>query len=189
MTQPWQIPPTGPAAVAVDRVCGALPRIARDRVILRAPWIEDFAIYEDIVCGPRGALIGGPLSPGDAWLDFLQMVASWILRGCGVWTVEVQHTGDAVGFVMLNHEAGDPELELGFLFAQSAEGRGYAFEAARAARNNAFFALNRDTLVSYIHPDNARAIRLAGRLGAAHDPAGDHDGAQCYRYPRPEFDY
>lgn len=186
--KPWMAPVTGQQAVAVDRICAALPRIARDRIILRAPLLEDFPLYAGIVCGPRGTWIGGPLSADEAFDDFIQMVAGWVLRGAGLWAVEVQETGETIGFVVLNHEAGDPEFELGFLFTDEAEGKGYAYEAAVAARNNAFFALNRETLVSYIAPGNDRAIRLALRLGARRDPAGDWDGTLCFRYPRPEFD-
>jgi RimJ/RimL family protein N-acetyltransferase len=186
--QPWQTPVTGQSAVAVDRIRAGLPRIARDRIILRAPYLEDFPLYEEIACGQRGKYIGGPMSQTEAWEDFLQLIASWLLRGCGMWTVEEQTTGKTVGFVSLNHEAGDPEIELGFFCTEEAEGRGLAYEAAVAARNNAFFALNLETLVSYIDPENTRAIRLAERLGGAHDPSGDHDGTVCYRYPRPEYE-
>ena len=186
--KPWQKPMTGQAAVAVDRICASLPRIARGRIILRAPYLDDYPLFESIVTGERGRWIGGPLTSETAWLDFIQMVAGWVLRGAGLWTVELQATGERVGFVVLNHETGDPEMELGFLFPADNEGKGYAFEAGEAARNNAFFALNRDTLISWIDPENARAIKLVERLGAQRDPASDIDGSLAYRYPRPEFE-
>ena len=185
---PWQQPVTGQAAVAVDRIAQALPRIARDRVILRAPYMEDWPLYRDIATGERAKYFGGPMDESEAWLDFNQMVASWLLRGCGLWTVLIADTLDPVGFVVLHHEDGDPEAELGFIFTEEGEGHGYALEAARAARNNAFYGLNWDTLVSYIDPDNSRAKKLAEALGAEHDPAGDSDGAECWRYPRPEYE-
>ncbi len=185
--KPWQQQMTGQAAVAVDRICAGLPRIARGGVILRAPYLEDYPLFESIVTGPRGRWIGGPLSPEKAWEDFLQMVAGWVLRGAGLWTVERESNGERVGFVVINDEKGDPEMELGFLFPAENEGKGYAFAAGEAARNNAFFALNRETLVSWVDPENARAIRLAERLGAVRDPATDLGGAIAYRYARPEF--
>ncbi|GGL75471.1 GNAT family N-acetyltransferase [Wenxinia marina] len=186
---PWQQPAAGQAAVAVDRIAGALPRIARGRVILRAPYMADWPLYRDIATSERAVHFGGPMSEDEAWADFLQMVASWLLRGCGLWAVEVQETAETVGFVVLNHEAGDPEAELGFIFTEDGEGHGWAFEASVAARNNAFFALNWETLVSYIAPENERAAALAAKLGATRDPDGDVDGVHCWRYPRPEFDY
>jgi len=185
---PWQMPPEGQAAVAKDRIGAALPRIATPRCILRAPYVEDYPVFREIVTSERGKFIGGPMTEEDAWDEFLQMTASWILRGCGLWTVELQTTGETLGFVMLGHEPGDPEQELGFFFTKAAEGHGYAFEAARSARNNAFYALSWETLVSYIDPANARAINLAEKLGAKHDPASDFDGCLTYRFDRPEFE-
>lgn len=188
MTNPWETPPVGQAAVAKDRVAAALPRVATPRTILRAPYLEDFDTYAAIVGSDRGRFVGGPMDRKTAWADFNQVIAGWVLRGAGLWTVERQSDGAILGFVMLIHEYGAPEAELGFLFTAEAEGQGYAHEAARSARNNAFNALSWETLVSYITPDNARAIRLAQSLGATHDPAADHDGAQAWRYPRPEFE-
>lgn len=188
MTNPWETPPEGQAAVARDRIAAALPRVATDRTILRAPYLEDFDTYAQIVGSDRGRFIGGPMKREEAWADFNQMIAGWVLRGAGLWTVESQEDGTTLGFVMLIHEHGDPEPELGFIFTKAAEGNGFALEAAQSARNNAFNALSWDTVVSYIDADNTRAIALARALGAEHDPASDHDGAQTWRYPRPEFD-
>ena len=153
---------------------------------MRGPYMEDFDVFADMVISDRGRYIAGPLTREGAWDDFIQLTASWILRGCGLWTVEDQEDKTVLGFVLLGHETGDPEPELGFLFTEEAEGKGYAFEAAEKARNNAWNALSFDTLVSYIDPDNERAIKLALRLGAVRDPSGDHEGTHCYRYPRPD---
>ncbi|WP_194096854.1 GNAT family N-acetyltransferase [Marivivens aquimaris] len=184
MNRPWEADPQGQAAVATDRIAGSLPRIALARVTLRAPYISDFEDYAKIVCTERGQYVDGPMSRDDAWLDFNQLVAGWLLRGAGLWTVVRNDDMKTLGFVMLDHEFGDPEPELGFLFLEEFEGQGYALEAARSARNNAYNALSWETLVSYIHPDNARAIKLAERLGAERDESADFGGCIAYRYPR-----
>lgn len=183
---PWEALPQGQAAVAVERIGQALPKIATDRTVMRGPYMEDFDIFADLVASDRGRYISGPLTREGAWDDFIQLTASWILRGCGMWTVEDMDDKSVLGFVLLGHETGDPEPELGFLFTEEAEGKGYAFEAAEKARNNAWNALSFETLVSYIDPENDRAIKLATRLGAVRDPSADHDGTHAYRYPRPE---
>lgn len=183
---PWEARPEGQAAVAVERIGQSLPRIATERTIMRGPYIEDFDIFADLVTSDRGRYVSGPLTRDGAWDDFIQLTASWILRGCGLWTVVDQDDLTVLGFVLLGHETGDPEPELGFLFTEEAEGNGYAFEAAEKARNNAWNALSFETLVSYIDPDNDRAIALALRLEATRDPAGDYDGTHCYRYARPK---
>ncbi len=182
--RPWEARPTGQAAVAIERIGQSLPRISTDRTHMRGPYIEDFDIYAGIVMSDRGKHVSGQRTRDGAWDDFLQLTASWILRGAGLWTVEDQEDKSVLGFVLLGHETGDPEPELSFFFTAEAEGKGYAFEAARSARNNAYYALGWDALVSYIEPGNDRAIALAERLGAEHDAAADYDGTLCYRYPR-----
>lgn len=183
---PWEHLPQRQAAVAVERIGQALPRIFTDRTVMRGPYMEDFDVFADLFTSERGRYVGGPLTRDGAWDDFIQLTASWILRGCGLWTVEDQDNKSVLGFVLLGHETGDPEPELGFLFTEDAEGKGLAFEAAEKARNNAWNALSFDTLVSYIDPENERAIKLALRLGAVRDASGDHEQMHCYRHPRPE---
>ena len=48
----------------------------------------------------------------------------------------------------------------------SHEGLGIAYEACQIVRAFAFDTLKLETLVSYVHKDNARSIALAERLGA-----------------------
>jgi RimJ/RimL family protein N-acetyltransferase len=81
------------------------------------------------------------------------------------------------------------EPELGWtLWSAAHEGKGYAHEAAVAARAHAYSVLGWTTAVSYIDPDNARSIALAERLGATLDPdAAHHNPADLvYRHPAPE---
>ncbi|WP_458791697.1 GNAT family N-acetyltransferase [Yoonia sp. MH D7] len=186
---PWETLPQQQAAVAVERIGQALPRIFTDRTVMRGPYMEDFDVFADLFTSERGRYVSGPLTREGAWDDFIQLTASWILRGCGLWTVEDQEDKSVLGFVLLGHETGDPEPELGFLFTEEAEGKGLAFEAAEKARNNAWNALSFDNLVSYIDPENDRGIKLALRLGAVRDENGDHDGTHCYRHPRPEVSH
>jgi RimJ/RimL family protein N-acetyltransferase len=184
--RPHEIAATGPAAAFAARLQSALPVLDTDRLRLRAPRIEDFATYAAIGESDRGRYLVEDNSDRDAlWLDFAQMVACWLLRGHGVWTVETRADATAIGFVLLGFEPGDHEPELGYLFLPEAEGRGYAQEAARAARTYAFDTLGLKTLVSTIDHDNARSIRLAQRLGATRDTAAEaaHGHAiQVYRH-------
>lgn len=179
-----ETPPTGKAALFALSLQEHLPTLATDRLILRAPRVTDFEVYAEIACSDRGAHIGGPMSREDAWLDFAQVTATWILHGHGVWTIG--HASQVAGFVLLGFEPGDREPELGFLLRAEAEGKGIAFEAALAARRYAFDELGWDTLVSYIAPENARSIALARRLGARLDGVIEEAGevANVYRHTR-----
>jgi RimJ/RimL family protein N-acetyltransferase len=98
-----------------------------------------------------------------------------------MWAVTLADTGATLGFVLINMEPGDEEPELGYLFLQSAEGHGYASEAARVARDHARDVLNLPSLVSYVDPENHRSSALAKRLGARLDEQMV-DGSQVWRH-------
>ena len=173
-----ETPPTGAAAVFALQLQSQLPTFVTDRLILRAPKVEDFEAYAEIVCSDRGRFMGGPFSREDAWADFCNATANWILHGHGLWTIG--HAGDVAGFAVLGFEPGDEEPELGFFLRDRFERRGIAFEAAEVIRDHAFESLRWSTLVSYVDPANARSVRLAQRLGAR--LAGHIDGSAIYRY-------
>ena len=59
------------------------------------------------------------------------------------------------------------------MFREAGQGKGYAAEAARAARAHAFGALGWTTVVSTIDPGNAASVRVAERLGASRDAAAE----------------
>lgn len=189
MTAAWEVAPAGPAAGIAARIAAGVPAIETERLRLRAPRIEDFAAYAEILCSDRAVHIGGPFSRTAAFRDFAEGVAGWLLRGHGLWSVERLSDGALVGFVPLHIEAGDPERELGYLFREAAEGRGYAAEAARAARGFAYGTLGWQGLVSYVDPANARSIATAGRLGARPDAGASHPldpDLVIFRHPAPE---
>ncbi|MGR3453942.1 GNAT family N-acetyltransferase [Pseudooceanicola sp.] len=180
---PCETAPSGASARLARRVAAGIPELVTERLRLRAPLCEDFAIYAEIVLGPRGKHLG-LATREEAWLDFAQMVAGWTLRGHGVWTVEPKDGGEAFGFVLLGFDQEDPEPELGYLFTGRAEGRGIASEAARAARDFAFAELGWKTLTSYVADGNARSAALAERLGGKLDGRLPDAGGDTlvYRY-------
>lgn len=184
MTFACETPRAGIAAQFALTLQGQLPTLATERLILRAPRVTDFDTFLAITGSERGAHLGGPMTREDAWADFSQMTATWLLHGHGIWTIG--SNGSVAGFVLLGFEPGDREPELGFLLTETAEGRGIAFEAACAARDHAFDTLGWSTLVSYIDPANTRSIALARRLGGLPDGEITEDGETTliYRYLR-----
>ncbi len=166
---PHEVPSTGEAAVQAAALQASLPRLETARLILRAPRIEDFALFGAILMSERAVHMGGPLDRRAAWLDFCQCVAGWHLRGHGLWTIEARDGGAVLGFIPTCFEEGDREPELGWFIDEAAEGRGIAFEAAQAVKAWALDTLALPALVSYIDPPNGRSVRLAERLGAWRD--------------------
>jgi RimJ/RimL family protein N-acetyltransferase len=154
------------------------PSIRTERLWLRGYQLEDFhrlaALYET----DRSAFIGGRLSVRRVWDGFMNCVGQWPLHGFGGWAVEEATSGVVVGEVAIQRPPDYPETELGWLLFEGFEGRGYAYEAAVAARHFAFQSAGISSLVSYIDPDNMKSIRLAEKLGAKRDegaktPNGD----------------
>ncbi len=183
--RPWERPVTGPTSAIAGGIAALVPVIETERLILRAPRIEDFPIYARFMQDEPGALSPDAGADEAAWLDFCQLVAGWPLRGFGPWTMETRFNGDPVGAIVFNHEFGDPEPEIGWALTREAEGMGYATEGARAARTHIFGAMRFATLVSYIDPANARSIAVAERLGARRDPEAEAQLDDClvYRHP------
>ena len=66
--------------------------------------------------------------------------------------------------------------------------RGFATEAARAARGFAYGTLGWSTAVSYVDRDNAASIATALKLGCTEDPAAERydDEDIVFRHPSPE---
>jgi len=181
--QPWLIPPAGACAEQVTRLHDVLARLETVRLVLRPATLEDYPAWSEIMCGPRGDLVDGPWSARDAYLDFAQNVASWLLRGYGLWSIEDRASGALLGFVAHAHEEGDPEAELGYLLRDTAEGRGIATEASLAVRDYAFDTLGQDTLVCYIDPANAGSKTVARKLGGKRDARAEAElsGTEVYR--------
>ncbi len=181
----WERPLPGPADLQARAMRATLPQIETARLVLRAPTLDDFEAYATLLAQDHAGHIGGPFTRDEAWADYCEAVAGWVLRGTGIWAVDTRATRSLCGFVTLHIESGDPELELGYLLLSDARGQGFATEAAAAVRDYAFGALHLTTLVSYVDPDNAASRSVAERLGAVADP-DLLDGCLVYRHPAPK---
>jgi RimJ/RimL family protein N-acetyltransferase len=181
----WHAPTSGPAFAVLSAVQAAVPVVTTDRLTLRAPVVDDFDAYAAIFTSDRSVYMDGPYDRERAWLDFCQAVASWVLRGVGLYTITRTDTQTLVGFLFLWQEFGDPEPEIGWVLCQDAEGHGYATEAARAVLPMMLAQFGASGLVSYIDDGNAASARVAARLGGQRDPAAEARhamGCQIWRY-------
>ena len=183
MTVPLNLSVAPAAQPMIDQAAAALPQIQTERLTLRAPRLSDWPVLAPIWTTDRARFIGGPMSAKDAWLDFCQLTVNWLLRGFGALTI-CRRSDDAVlGLVLLEHELGDPEPELGWLLIAEADGHGFATEAASALRTEGLRLFGSGGFVSYIDAANDRSIRLAERLHAVRD-AEPHPGNAATRVYR-----
>ena len=155
------------------------------RLMLRLPDAGDWPHYRAYRLGMRSTLPEGMRHDAVARDHFGGFAAHWGWRGFGRFIMVDRTTGEPVGHVGPFEPAGHPERELTWtLWSAAHEGRGYALEAAQAARDHAFGDLGWRTAVSYIAPGNARSRRLAERLGARLDQAAirPDDDPDCLVY-------
>lgn len=173
MTPPWLTAPQGEAAVLAATLAAAVPVLTTARLCLRAPSLADYPAYEAVLTSARAVHMQGPFTPEDAFADFCQGVAGWLLRGAGMWTITLRDSAVPLGWLYLWQEQGDPEPEIGWVLTAEAEGKGYAREAALAVLPQALRLFGRGGFVSYVAADNHASARLATRLGALRDPAAE----------------
>jgi len=146
-----------------------IPTLRTERLTLRAPIYADWPAFSDLLQSERSAFMGGPYTVAGAWGVFCHGLALWQMFGFGSLSIEDPKTGAYLGQVEINAGPRFPETELGWQLIESAEGQGYAYEAATAMRRWALETRKLDSLVSYIDPENLRSIALAERLGARRD--------------------
>ena len=118
----------------------------------------------------------------EIWRHMATIVGHWHLRGYGMWGVEELATQRLVGRVGFHCPEGWPEFELGWTIGREFWGRGFATEAARAALEHAFTALDRDHIISLIDPGNVASIRVAERLGEKIEGETEIDGHRLIVY-------
>jgi RimJ/RimL family protein N-acetyltransferase len=166
-----------------------IPVLTTERLTLRGPRLADFEAMAAFLASERARMMDGPLDRLGAWRVLAASLGHWELRGYGMWAVEETATGAFVGQVGMFHPEGWIAREVGWWVTAPCEGKGFAYEAAVAARRYACAIAGWREVFSVIHPDNARSIRLAERLGARLDrEQAIHTGAMrlVYRHPAPE---
>src|SRR5687768_4505784 len=118
----------------------------------------------------------------ESWKHMATIVGHWHLRGYGMWGVEELATQRLVGRVGFHCPEGWPEFELGWTIGREFWGRGFATEAARAALEHAFTAMDREHIISLIDPANFNSIRVAERLGETIEGETEIDGHRLIVY-------
>ncbi|MEO1109045.1 MAG: GNAT family N-acetyltransferase [Pseudomonadota bacterium] len=164
------------------------PTISTTRLTLRHHRLEDFEPMAKLFATDWAKYMDGPYSAQDLWSMLGSDVASWQFLGFGAWAVDLTETGEFIGQVGINKPPKFPETEIGWCIFPGFEGKGYAFEAACAARDWAFENTGLTSLVSYIDAPNTRSIALAKRLGASEDPSAARPEPEdvVYRHPHPD---
>jgi RimJ/RimL family protein N-acetyltransferase len=139
-----------------------------DRLRLRLPGAEDVEAYTAMLAEPEvNRFVGGAeLARAErAFRSLGWMIGHWHLRGYGLWVVTERTTGALVGHVGGYYPPDWPAMEIGWTLGRPWWGKGYALEAARAARSAIHEHLQPARLISLVAVDNERSAALARRLG------------------------
>lgn len=108
------------------------------------------------------------------------------LDGSGLHAVEERTTGRPAGMIgLLTQDVdGVQELEIGYHLLPSAWGKGYATEAAIACKEFVRAHALAPSVISLIHPENARSEAVATRNGMTLERSTTHRGmpARIWRF-------
>jgi len=167
------------------------PVIETPRLVLRFPEIADEPMCNAFLASDRAHFVGGPADRGRAWRAFAHLAGQWDMRGYGMFTSTLRDTGQPIGMCGHFHPIDMAEPEISWsIWAPEFEGKGYAYEAAMAARDYAYHTLGWTTVTSNIDAENARSIALAERLGCVKESSYSEDDGHgndvlvhLYRHP------
>lgn len=156
-----------------------------DRLTLRqwrASDFEPFAIFVANAEANRYRGSGNPMDRATAWNFLCEKAGQWPLRGYGIFAAEETATDTLVGWAGLWHPIHLDEPELAWSLFPSAQGKGYATEAAERAQRWAAEDLGLAPLFSFVHPANTPSRKVAERLGATLESETEFRGAPRLLY-------
>jgi RimJ/RimL family protein N-acetyltransferase len=161
------------------------PPLETERLLLR-PWRpEDVSPYALIIRDREvmrylgaglgygvkrmGASLLARVSEMEARRAIASLIRHWSRHGYGEWAVEEKATGALLGNIGLKYQpdwvAEPARVEIGWLLARGAWGRGLASEGARAGVAFAFESRGIDRVISIAVPENRRSVRVMERIG------------------------
>ena len=167
-------------------------QLETDRLILRQWREKDFEPYAEI-CADKQVMryLGGKtFTRAETWRHMAFLIGHWYLRVYGHFAVEEKATGSFVGRIGFLNPDGWPGFEIGWTLGRRSWGKGYATEGARSALAYAFNDLDKDHVISLIHPENQASMRVAERLGEQREGTAEILGIQVLVFgidrPAPE---
>ncbi len=163
-----------------------IPTLETEGLILRPFTLEDLDPFFAIVANPQvmgNATYSGQTMDRSQTFNWLcMMLGHWHLRGFGIWAVEVKDSGQFIGRIGLQYLDWFDDVELVWMLADSAWGKGYGTEGARAAIDFALGFLQLPAVTAVIRLDNEPSQKLAKRLGMLPDRELEREGVKFVEY-------
>ncbi|MFE4698459.1 GNAT family N-acetyltransferase [Streptomyces sp. NPDC056738] len=171
-----------------------MAELRTDRLVLRRWRESDLEPWAAMNADPEVREHLGDLltrDQSDASVALFQ--AEFDQRGYGWWAVEVEATGEFIGFAGLDDvddEMPFTGVEIGWRLARSAWGHGYATEAALTVLSHGFDTLGLPEILAVTTATNVRSQAVMRRIGMTRDPVDDFDDPSAPEGPlRPNVLY
>jgi RimJ/RimL family protein N-acetyltransferase len=104
-------------------------------------------------------------------------------HGFTLWAVVERASGMVIGDCgLIPLERVGPEIELGYRFGPANWGKGYATEAALAARDAGFERFGLERIIVDVNPGNEGSLNVARKLGARLLGPATHRGEPVLRH-------
>jgi RimJ/RimL family protein N-acetyltransferase len=146
-----------------------LPTFRTSRLIVRPRSLDDIPMLLDLHQDAEVMhFLGGPVKDPAAHTRELRdrITRNWG-EGLGTWSVvPTEEPARYLGWVLLVPiEGKGPHVEIGWRFARSAWGHGFAAEAAARILRHGFETVGLAEIIAVIDPNNCRSQRVADRIG------------------------
>jgi RimJ/RimL family protein N-acetyltransferase len=142
-------------------------QIETPRLLLRPTAAEDFDGWAELMGDPEASrFVGGPVPRPAAWRGFMAMAGAWSLQGFAMFSMIDKASGRWIGRTGPWQPDGWPGTEVGWGILRSAQGQGFAYEAALATIDWAFDRLGWSEVIHCIDRANTPSQKLAERLGS-----------------------
>jgi len=146
--------------------------IETERIILRELEESDVERLAEIYADPDVMQYigrGGVLTYEHA----RRSIASWNnyygKYGFGNWAAVEKETGTLIGLCGLSWLEDKSDVEVSYLFAKEAWGKGYATETAGAINNYALTTAGLERIVALVYPQNTPSIHVIEKLGMKYE--------------------
>ncbi len=163
-----------------------IPSLNTERLLLRAFDKDDLdpfaAMVSNLEVMQRATYDGTTMTRAQAWNLLCLMLGHWHMRGFGIWGIEEKSSGELIGRIGLQLLDWFEDVELVWMLAKSAWGKGFASEGARAAIDYGLNTLAISRIAAVIHQENKPSIRLAERLGMEMEKEVERKEILFYQY-------
>lgn len=118
-----------------------------------------------------------------------EIINHWRQYGFGRWAVIDKTDNRLIGLCGLNYLDHTEEIEIGYLLARAAWGKGFATESAKATLRYGFEELQLEQIVAVAFPENIASRKVMEKLGMTYVKRLQLDEGEvaCYEMWRRDF--